>query len=284
MENKASRWKRKKNPGRLILQPRDQEIIKAVYEFRVISRQQLQQLLGIDGARRINQRLRKLYDHRYLSRYFLHNNRGSAKAIYYLGPRGAALVADELGIDLNVIKRKQKATSRLHELFLHHALGLNDIRIAFSIGLANRPGMDMERWINDNDCQQHYHAVVHGRDVTRRFRPDGYFRIICQGKLYSCFVEFDRSTMTVNRFAGKVHSYIDFGSKGYYQRRFGVQYFRVLVVTKTLKRLNNLKKAVGAITDKLFWFTTIDKITPDTVFGPIWQRVGKKELYPLIEL
>ena len=159
MENKASRWKRKKNPVRIILQPRDQEIIKTVYEFRVISREQLQHLLGIDGTRRINQRLRKLYDHKYLSRYFLYNNRGSAKAIYHLGPRGAALVADELGIDLNVIKRKQKATSRLHELFLDHALGLNDIRIAFSIGLANRPGMDMERWVNDNDCHQKYHRM-----------------------------------------------------------------------------------------------------------------------------
>ena len=284
MENKASRWKRKKNPGRMVLQPRDQEIIKAVYEFRVISRQQLQQLLGIDGARRMNQRLRKLYDHKYLSRYFLHNNRGSAKALYYLGPRGAAIVSHELGIDPKVIKRKQKATSRLHELFLNHALGLNDIRIAFSIGLANRPGMDLERWINDNDCQQQYHAVVHGRDVIRRFRPDGYFRIVYQGKLYSCFVEFDRSTMTIGRFVGKVHSYIDFGSKGYYQKRFGVRYFRVLVVTKTAERLNNLKKAVGSVTDKLFWFTTIDQITPDTVFEPIWQRVGKQELYPLIEL
>ena len=102
MENKASRWKRKKNPGRIILQPRDRDILQTVYAFRVLSREQLQQLLGIDGTRRINQRLRKLYDHKYLSRYFLHNNRGRAKAIYYLGPRGAELVADDLGVDLNI--------------------------------------------------------------------------------------------------------------------------------------------------------------------------------------
>ena len=90
--------------------------------------------------------------------------------------------------------------------------------------------------------------------------------------------------MTTGRFIGKIQSYIDFGSMGYYQKRFGVQYFRVLVVTKTAERLNNLKKAVGSVTDKLFWFTTKDQITPDTVFGPIWQRVGKQELYPLIEV
>jgi hypothetical protein len=127
MENKASRWKRKTNPGRMILQHRDKEIIKAVYAFRILTRQQLQQLFGINGTRRINQRLRKLYDHKYLSRYFLPTIRGSAKAIYYLGARGAALVADELGVDLNLIKRERKATSELQELFLNHALGLNDI-------------------------------------------------------------------------------------------------------------------------------------------------------------
>ena len=268
----------------MILQPRDKEIIKAVLSFRIISRQQLQHLFSITCTRRINQRLRKLYDHKYLSRYFLPNTRGSGQAIYYVGPRGAVIVAEELGIDLQEIKRKRKATAELHELFLNHALGLNDIRIAFNRGLVNRPGMELERWINDNDCHQEYHVAVHGRNVTRRFRPDGYFRIVCQGKLYSCFVEFDRSTMTIGRFVGKVQSYIDFGSMGYYQKRFGVKYFRVLVVTKSAERLNNLKKAVGSITDKLFWFTTIDQITPDTVFGPIWQRVGKQELYPLIEL
>lgn len=283
MADKTSKWHRKKNPGRMILQHRDKEIIKTVYAFRVISRQQIQQMFGINGTRRINQLLRKLYDHKYLSRCFLHNMHGIAKAIYYLGPHGAVLVAEELGVDLNVIKRKRKATSKLHELFLNHALGLNDIRITFNIGIKNYPEMDLERWINDNDCHQEYHVSVHGETVIRRFRPDGYFRIVYQGKLLSCFVEFDRSTMTIGRFVGKAQSYIDFGSLGYYQKRFGVRYFRVLVVTKTAERLDNLKTAVEKVTDKLFWFTTIDRITPDTVFAPVWQRVGKHQLYPLIE-
>lgn len=283
MKKKVSRWHRNKNPGRIILQLRDKEMIKAVYSFRVLSREQLQQLFGIGGARRINQRLRKLYDHKYLSRFFFQNVRGSTKAIYYLGSRGAVLISNELGIDLTLIKQKRKGTSQLHELFLRHALGLNNIRIAFNIALANRPEMCLERWINDNDCYQAYNVFLHGKSVSKRFRPDGYFRIVFKGKLYSCFVEFDRSTMTIRRFVGKAQTYIEFGSLGYYQRRFGVKYFRVLIVTKTAERLKNLKKAVEKITDKLFWFSTIDQITPDKVFSPIWQHVGKQELYPLIE-
>ena len=90
--------------------------------------------------------------------------------------------------------------------------------------------------------------------------------------------------MTVGRFTGKVQSYIDFNVLGYYRQRFGVKYFRVLVITKTCERLYNLKKAVETVTDKLFWFTTLEQITPNTVFGPIWKRAGSKKYYPLIGL
>ena len=282
MENKASRWKRNKNPGRLILQQRDKEIITSIYSFRILTRQQLQKLFRFNSSRRVNQRLKILYDHKFLSRYFLPTVRGSAKAVYYLGPRGAAIAAEELGIAVNLVNRERKSTSNLKELFLNHVLGLNDIRIAFYLGLDTHPGMALERWINDNECHQQYRVVVFGKSVIKQFRPDGYFRIIYKGKLYSFFIEYDRSTMTVGRFAGKVHSYLDFHALGYYRKRFGVQYFRVVVVTKTRERLYNLKKAVGAITDKHFWFTTINQITPNTVFSPIWQRVGKQKFYPLV--
>jgi protein involved in plasmid replication-relaxation len=284
MTGRVSRWKRQKDPARMLLQPRDREIMKAVYSFRMLSRTQIETLFDFKCTRRVNSRLRKLYDHHYLSRSFLPTVRGSAKAIYYLGPRGISVVAEDLGIDLNSIKRKCKAISKLRELFFSHALELNDIRIAFSLAIENHHEMELERWINDNDCKQEYHAVDLGKTSIRRFRPDGYFRFCYQGKLYSFFLEHDRSTMTLGRFTGKVKSYIDFGVLGYYRQRFGVKYFRVLVITKTRERLNNLKKAVETVTDKLFWFTTIEQVTPNTVFGPIWQRAGKQEYYPLIGL
>ena len=90
--------------------------------------------------------------------------------------------------------------------------------------------------------------------------------------------------MTLGRFTSKVQSYIDFDVMGYYRQRFGVKFFRVLVITKTCERLYNLKKAVETVTDKLFWFTTLEQVTPNTVFDQIWQRVGRNEYYPLIRL
>ena len=168
MTGRASRWNRQKDPGRILLQPRDREIMQAVYLFRMLSRTQIETLFHFKCTRRVNSRLRKLYDHHYLSRSFLPTVRGSAKAIYYLGSKGITVVAEELGIDLNLIKRKCKATSKLRELFLSHALELNDIRIAFSLRLKDHPEMELERWINDNDCKQEYRTAGLGKDVDRK--------------------------------------------------------------------------------------------------------------------
>jgi Replication-relaxation len=284
MTGRASRWNRQKDPGRILLQPRDREIMKAIYLFRMLSRTQIETLFHFKCTRRVNSRLRKLYDHHYLSRSFLPTVRGSAKAIYYLGSKGITVVAEKLGIDLNLIKRKCKATSKLRELFLSHALELNDIMIAFSLGIENHPDMELERLINDNDCNQEYRTTRLGKCVKRRFRPDGYFRFWYQEKLYGFFLEYDRSTMTVGRFKAKIQSYLEFKNLGYYQQRFGMKNLKVLVITKTWERLYNLKRAVETVTKKNFQFTTIEQITPDEVFGPIWQRAGSKKYYPLIGL
>jgi hypothetical protein len=282
MNTRASKWERTKKPGRLILQPRDREIIVAVYTFRFLMREQIQRLFGLNCTRRVNIRLRKLYDHHYLSRFFLPTVRGSGKAVYHLGPKGVTVIAEELGLDPGLVKKKVKGISQLKELFLTHALQLNEVRIAFTHAIENFSGMSLERWINDNDCEQEYKVTSRGKEVVKRFRPDGYCRFWYQEKLFSFFLELDRSTMTLGRFKRKVSTYLEFDRVGYYQERFGVKYFRVLVITQTEERLLNLKRSVETVTDKIFWFTTIDRIATEKVFAPIWKRAGRHGPYPLI--
>jgi len=282
MNNNVSRWKRKKNPGKIAIQPRDRAIMIALYSFRILSREQIEMLFNFKCTRRVNNRLRKLYDHRYISRFFQPTIRGSAKAIYYLGPKGVNIVSEELGHDRKDIQRKRKSTSQFKEFFLAHAMEINDIRIAFTLAILVNPEMKLERWINDNDCQQEYWISKPEKDVVKRFRPDGYFRFWHQGKLYSFFLEHDRSTMTLDRFKKKVHLYEEFADLGYYRQRFGVKYFSVLVVTRSQERLKNIKKTVEAVTDRFFWYTTLEQITPTTVFNPIWQRTARNEYFPLI--
>lgn len=184
----------------MILRPRDREIIVAVHIFRLLTRGQIARLFGFSCTRRINSRLRKLFDHEYLDRSFLATVRGSGQAIYCLGLKGVDVVTRELGLDPVQVKRQRRSTRALRELFLAHALELNDVRIAFSQAIAGQPEMKLERWISDHECEQTYKIDYRSKEITRRFRPDGYLRFWHKGKLYSFFLEHDRATMSLGRF------------------------------------------------------------------------------------
>ena len=253
-----------------------------LFSYRFLTREQIQELFGFKSIRRVNSRLRKLYDHCYLSRSFLPTIRGSAKAIYFLGPQSALIISEQLGLDIGLVQRKIKSLSKVKEFFLNHAMELNDTRINICQAINNHPETKLETWINDNDCEQTYQVIVNGKEIIKKFRPDGYFRFWYQGKLTSFFLELDRSTMTLGRFKSKVRTYIEFSKLGFYQQRFGVKYFRVLVIAPSPNRILNLKNTVEQVTDRKFLFTTFNQVTSDNALSPIWHRVGHEGLFSII--
>jgi len=281
--NRKSKWQRAKNPQRLILQERDKDIMMSVYEYRFLTREQIQRLFDFNCVSKANLRLRRLYDHNYLSRTFIPTSRGSLKAIYFLGGKGLNIITEKLGLDPLEVKNNQKKVSQLKSLFLRHNLNLNEVKISFSKAIERYHSINLELWVNDHDCLQEYYLSHAGQKVKRIFRPDGYFRLSCKDKLYSFFVELDQSTESHKKFKKKVESYLEFAGRGYYQKIFGVRYFRCLIIAPSIKRLTNLKKTVEEVTDKVFWFTTLERVVSEDVFSPIWQRAGHNNLHSLIE-
>jgi hypothetical protein len=284
-ENRKSKWQRVKNPGSLVLQPRDRDIINSVYEFGLLTREQIQRLFTFNCITRVNLRLRKLFDEGYLSRRFLPALRGSSMGIYYLGPEGIAMVADHDGVDAGIIKKRLKVVSSRKELFFPHDLQVNDVRITFQQAQHNQGDLTLDLWVNATDCLQEYTVVnkVSGHKDKKVFRPDGYFRYLYGGKLFGCFLEMDRSSMSNHRFKSKVQVYLDYGLSGYYQQRYGLRFFRVIVITKTKARLLNLKSITESLTDKIFWFATIDDLTSHHIFDQLWQRPGRDGNFSLRE-
>ena len=283
-EERQSKWRRAKSPDPLELQPRDHEIVAAVHEFGFLARDQIQQLFGFNCTTRANIRLRKLFDHGYLVRRFLPTALGSSKAVYFLGPQGIRLISEKRGIDPPVIKKRQKSCLGKKELFLDHDLMVNEVRISFRRAFDNQQDLRMDRWIDPIGCLQKY--TVFNPKLNREckviFRPDGYLRYFHNGKLFGCFLEVDRSTMSNARFQAKVKVYLDYAQSGLYQQRYGLKFFRVLVVTKTNERLINLKSATEKLTDKIFWFTTADKLTANGVFDEIWEKPAKPGTFSLL--
>lgn len=272
---RQSRFERSKNPSPIILQPRDREIMVYVHEFKYLTREQIQRLFDFNCVTRANVRLRKLYDHSYLSRHFLPTIRGSSKAVYFLGPKGMEVVSEDLGVDISKPKINRKG---FKDLFLNHQLALNDVRIAITLAIKENTQMSLDCWLNEDACLQEC-----GRS-KRLIRPDAYFRFLNNGRIYSFFLEVDRSTMSHSRFRSRTQSYLEYAQSGYYQARYGVKYFRVLVVTVTLERLFNLKGLIEGLTDKIFWFTTMEQICSKNIFQSIWYRAGHNGLYNLIEV
>jgi hypothetical protein len=281
---RQSKWRRAKNPEGLFLQERDRQIVRSVSEFGFLTRAQIQRLLDFDCVTRVNIRLRKLFDHGYLSRRFLPVTQGTSQTLYFLGPEGMNLVSLETGIDVRKVKRRHERYLARKELFLSHDLLCNDIRIATQQVLS-RPDMKFDLWVGSTECLHEWREVSSktGRTQTMTLRPDGYFRYYRDDKLFGCFLEVDRSTMSGTRFHSKVELYLSYARSGHYRLQYGLQFFRVLVTTESRERLSNLKEATGKLTDTIFWFALSEDLTDGRIFETIWERPDRYGVFSLLE-
>jgi hypothetical protein len=214
---RKNRWQRDKDPKPMILQPRDIEIMNAIYEFGFMTRDQIQRLLDFNCTTKANIRLRKLFDHAFLARRFLPISRGSSKALYFLGPKGVPIVCEQNGGNPGEIKRRQSNLFERKDLFFSHDLLVNEIRLAVCRAM-NRNGLKLDKWMNAAKCLQEYGVFDPGsnRELKKTFRPDGYFRYFYQEKIFGCFLEFDRSTMSNGRFQSKIQSYLEYAQSGFW--------------------------------------------------------------------
>jgi hypothetical protein len=264
----------------LILQPRDEVIMTFVAEFRLLSREQIQKLLDFPCITRVNIRLKKLYDHGYLSRLFLPTITGTPKTLYYLGPQGVPVVSDILSIDPLLLERERKHLQDRKVLFLNHQLFLNDVRIAFTLAIKNNAQMTLKQWIKERDCLIEFQ---HNQGSLTALRPDGCLCLTYQNRLYSFFVEADCSTMTNGRLKSKAKAYIAYARSGRSEQDFGFKYFRVLIITKTEMRLSNLKSTIEELNNRIFYFAVREDVCQDFVLERVWQHAGCQGFFTLLE-
>ncbi|MBA7495120.1 hypothetical protein ES702_05699 [subsurface metagenome] len=105
------------------------------------------------------------------------------------------------------------------------------------------------------------------------------------------FLEADQSTMTNARFLKKMRAYWNQWRQGRHTKRFGMKAFRVLTITKTKQRKENLRKITEGANDGqkgslMFWFTSeenynIDK--PESILESIWQTPKDDSSHSLLE-
>ncbi len=276
----------------MVLTDRDKKILRQVYLYRLMTREQIEQLLfppdkGQDHPTKtsiVRRRLKLLYQHEYLERIPAPIGPGlwAWRPVYRLAGKGAEIVAGELGVSPKKLAYWGKGSDKDHRsdevslLFFEHALAINDVRIAVTLA-AQAKGFRVEQWFDDNllkSQEMKDYVTVKGKKQSERVAiiPDAYFVLNLGERRAHFFLELDRATMSSKRWKTRVLGYKAYTESGKYQERYHTTSLRILTVTTTAERLVNLKKTTEqAGGSKVFWFTTIDQATVDKIFfSPIW--------------
>jgi len=292
---RAPRFEKKpKVIGDIVIQQRDIEIVKLVWEYRFLSSEQIQKL--IDGSDQvILRRLQKLYHHGYLDRpasqiVFSNPLFGPQKMVYGLGDRGADVLAETYGMDRGKIKWNEK-NKEVREQYIQHTLMVSDFRACLTLSLKDNPKTEF-RWLmsDDQEIKQEVQFVENGKNRRLPIIPDGFFQIEDPGGKMYFFLEADRSTMTNARYFNKMRAYWLWWQQGL-SKKLGIESFRVLTITKTEQRKENLKKVTKKADDRqlgssIFWFTTKENYhlgDPKMILRKIWQTPKDETNHNILE-
>jgi hypothetical protein len=244
--------------------------------------------------------LRQLFDHEYLWRDEQPTklSQGRAPLVYRLDTKGADLLAETWGLeraDLDWDSRDKNVS----DPFLNHLLRTNDVRVDIAVA-ADKHGFVIAEWRDDKTLKREHskdYVVItneKGRKQQVAIVPDGYFCLSISGEdeltETHFFLEIDLRTVVGHAsywgrrdWNRKVKAYIEYFQNGKYEERYGARQGRVLTVTTGERRLDNLKSITeDAGGKKRFWFTTFDRVTPETVLTErIWQVASQRGLRAL---
>jgi len=292
---RAPKFKRRpEEVGGLRLQERDIEIVKLVYSYRFLNSDHIKAL--VDGSEQgILRRLQKLFHHGFLDRppsQILYPLAGPQKMVYALGDRGASLLAEKYGVDIAKIKWNEK-NKEVKDRHIQHTLMISNFRTCLELALSKIPDTNLLFWQRENpkELKDYVYIEDYGREIKAPIVPDGFFGIQDpKGKMFF-FLEADQSTMTNARFLKKMRAYWRWWKDGRHTKRFGIKAFRVLTITKTKQRKENLRKITKKADDRqvgsfMFWFTSEENYSlqrPESILEPIWQTPKDDSYHSVLE-
>jgi Replication-relaxation len=239
----------------MIIQSRDQHLLRELASMRVIDREQTKLVAGFGSTTRANARLLALYRAGLLRRFFQGTVAGGKKALYALSPEGARFV-EAPHAKLRYGNDELLATN----FFVTHQLRVNSVYCALRYQPIATPGVAFIRW------------VTFLQPVTPRLIPDGYFELMTQQGIVGSFLEVDLGHEGSSVWKGKVQSYLGYAGSGDFKKQFGQARFRVLVVANTQTRARLLLNLIRRLTEKIFWLTSFDLIDRDGLWAESWLR------------
>jgi len=242
-------------------------LLKELASFRVVDREQAKRIAGFGTTTQVNARLLRLTRAGLLRRSFIGTTNGGQKALYMLSLNGAKLV----DVPFRSLRRRRDEVLTAN-FFVTHQLSVNEIHCDLKFRPIPITEAKVERWL---DFFEPLEAGI-------RLIPDGYVEIRFGQKMVAAFLEVDLGTEGVSVWKRKIENYVRYAISGAFEKRFGQPQFRVLVVASTDRRMRSLKATTQSITEKIFWFTTVDSIRRDGFWSTVWLRTKDGERHSLL--
>lgn len=257
---------RNKKSTPIDITPTDEAIFRTLYDYDILSVDQLCQELGKSSQQYMRKRLTSLFHAGYVARppiqevIFKHRTgAGSRPLVHSLGQKGAAHLRDKFGYSLKTTNWDDKARNRSGvrgQAIFEHDLGANGILIKLRQAYAELDGVTVlgpqeiteaspqstQRMDKPFSLPTKYVWPQENKMHQRNVIPDGTFvyqvqREDIQGS-WMVFVEYDNDSMPLRRTRGdntsiqqKIAAYIGLHKSGLVKQRFGVNRFQVMFVT-----------------------------------------------------
>ncbi|MGH9645075.1 MAG: replication-relaxation family protein [Terriglobales bacterium] len=251
----------------MVLQERDLHLMRELAIVRVTDRELAKAIAGFGSTTRANARLLALVRAGLLRRYLVGSRGLGQKFFYGLTPKGAR-VADV------PMRGPQRRSDRplVADFFFEHQMAINEVYRLLKYPPAPLSDATFRRW------QSFYEPVTAGS----RLIPDGYAEVETPAGILAAFLEVDLGNESLSVWKRKVEGYVQFAVSGDFAGAFGQTRFRVLVVGDSSRRMESLRRTTAAVTDRVFWFATLEAVTGDGLFAPIWLRPVGTERQPLV--
>lgn len=239
-----------------IVQERDRRLMQLLSLLRVLDRKQAAQVADFHSPTRANARLLKLTRAGLLKRFFFVGIRGGKRSIYCLSKKGAELI----GAETHEIYRPPDSFL-LGDRFIAHQLATNEVYCAARNGYGTTAAANI-------------HWRVFSKQVSESIAviPDAYFEIHSNESVRPVFLEVDRGTEGLPVWNKKVREYLHLAASGEFERQFQKPRFAVLVVTASERRMQSLIAETAKATGKLFYFSTLEKISNQGFWSAVWLR------------
>lgn len=285
------------------LTDRDLSILQCVHDHRFVTVDHVTTLTGIPYPT-LTRRLQKLYHHGYLDRPKGQRDlwcpgRGGVKIAYGLGQRGADVLTQQLRLPIADVDWKEKNRD-VGSFYITHTLGIITLRASLVPALRQDPReLTLSEWRHLDGLRVSVPLPTEDGAKESALIPDAFFILENAEYQYPLFLEWDESTMPVDRTSSALSSIKKKLLQYFFlwrvaqkdpasplQQVFGIEpSYRVLFITSTTWRIATMIRLCQKLfphARRLFWFTTSNHISlldPAYLTAPVWYT-GDTALHP----